>query len=311
MKEKIKVGLIYGGASFEHEVSKMTAKSIEEHIDKSLFEVVKIYISNYGKFNHRLLKNVDLVFLAVHGPNCEDGKLQAFLEKRGIKYTGSGIKASKINLDKIKMHQVFEDNDLKTVKFLGFSRNQARAKIEQKIDEEIGFPCFIKPNNTGSSVGISKIEDYSGLRKAIALAFRYDKKIIAEEAIENPRELEIAILGNKNLIISEPGEILAHGKVYSYQAKYFKPFKTKTVAANLTKSQIKKIKQMAKIAYLATGCRGFARIDFFVDKNGQIYINEINTLPGFTKISMFPKMMKAKGIKYKDLITRIINLALR
>lgn len=310
MKEKIKVGLIYGGASFEHQVSKMTAKSIEENIDKSLFKVIKTYIDKKGKLDHKLLKNIDVAFLAVHGPNCEDGKLQALLEKKGIKYTGSGIEASKINMDKIKMHQIFEDSGLKTVKFLGFTKNQAKAKIEQEINEEIGFPCVIKPNNTGSSIGISKVEDFNGLKKAINLAFKYDKKIIIEEAIEEPRELEIAVLGIKTLILSKPGEILTHGKVYSYESKYFKPFKTKTVAKNLKEGQINQIKEMARKAYLVTGCRGYARVDFLMDKNGQIFISEINTLPGFTKISMFPKMMAARGIKYKDLITKIINLAL-
>jgi D-alanine-D-alanine ligase len=310
MKEKIKVGLIYGGASFEHEVSKMTAKSIEEHINQSLFDIVKIYITKKGKFDHKLL-SIDVAFLAVHGPNCEDGKLQALFEKKEIKYTGSGVKASRINMDKVKMHQIFEDSGLKTVKFLGFTKNQSKFKIEQEIDEEIGFPCVIKPNNTGSSIGISKVEDFNGLKKAINLAFRYDKKIIVEEAIEEPRELEISVFGNKKLILSEPGEILAHGKVYSYEFKYFKPFKTKIVAANLKKGKINQIKEMARKAYLVTGCRGYARVDFLMDKNGQIFISEINTLPGFTKISMFPKMMAATGIKYKDLITKIINLALK
>ncbi|MCX6811452.1 MAG: D-alanine--D-alanine ligase [Candidatus Berkelbacteria bacterium] len=310
MRGKIKVGLIYGGASFEHQVSKMTAKSIEQNIDRSLFEIIKIYIDKKGKFNCMLLKDIDIAFLAVHGPNCEDGKLQSYLEKKGIKYTGSRIETSKINMDKIRMHKAFNDEGINTVKYLGFKKNQTKAKIGEKIDEEIGFPCVIKPNNTGSSIGISKVEDFNGLRRAISLAFIYDKKIIIEEAIEEPRELEIAVLGNKRLILSEPGEILAHGRVYSYQSKYFRPFKTKTVAENLKKGQINQIKEMARKAYLVTGCRGYARIDFFRAKDGEIYINEINTLPGFTKISMFPKMMAAKGIKYKDLITRIINLVL-
>jgi D-alanine-D-alanine ligase len=310
VKEKIKVGLIYGGASFEHEVSKMTAESIEDNIDRSIFKLINIYIDKKGKFDHRLLNDIEIAFLAVHGPNCEDGKLQSYLEKKGIRHTGSGVEASKINMDKVKMHQIFKDSGLKTVRFSGFTKNQAKAKIEQKINEEIGFPCFIKPNNTGSSIGVSKIEDFNGLKKAINLSFRYDNKIIIEEAVEEPRELEIAVLGNKQLILSQPGEILAHGKVYSYQSKYFKPFKIKTVAANLKRKETKQIKDMARKAYFSTGCRGYARIDFLMAKDGEIYINEINTLPGFTKISMFPKMMAAKGIKYKDLITRIINSAL-
>lgn len=311
MKEKIKVGLIYGGASFEHEVSKMTAESIEENIDRSIFKLIKIYIDKKGKFDHRLLNDIEIVFLAVHGPNCEDGKLQSYLEKKGIRHTGSGVEASKINMDKVKMHQIFKDSGLNTVKFLGFTKNKAKIKIEEKIDEDIDFPCFVKPNNTGSSIGITKVEDFNGLRRAISLAFRYDNKMIVEKAVEEPRELEIAVLGNEKLVLSQPGEILAHGKVYSYESKYFKPFKTKTVAANLKKKQINEIKKMANKAYSITGCRGYARVDFLMGKNDQTFISEINTLPGFTRISMFPKMMDATGIKYKDLITKIIQLALK
>lgn len=292
-KQKIKVGLIYGGKSFEHDVSKMTAVSIEKNIDRELFEIIKIYINKKGEFDRRKLKKIDVAFLAVHGPNCEDGKLQIFLDKLKIKYTGSKAKASAINMNKILMRQYFKKAKLKTID-----------------SRKIVFPCFVKPNNTGSSIGISKANNKKEFEKAISLALRYDQKIIIEKAIENPREIEIAVLGNKKLILSEPGEILTRGRFYSYEAKYFHPFKTTVVAKKLSRSVIKKIKKMAVAAYRATGCSSYARVDFFIDQKNEIYINEINTLPGFTKISMFPKMMKAMGVSYKELITKIILLAL-
>ena len=310
MKQKIKVGLLYGGASFEHQVSKMTAESILKNIDQTKFSVREIYINKKGNFNKKLLKDINVAFLAVHGPNCEDGKLQRYLEREKIKYTGSGVEASRINMDKVRMHCEFQRTGLPVVDYIGFNSKQKIKNIISKVEKELFFPLIVKPNNTGSSIGVEKINNHNELINAVRRAFKYDQKIIVEQAIENPRELEISVLGNKRLILSEPGEILTHGRVYAYQAKYFKPFKTKTVAANLTNYQIKEIKRMAKSAYLATGCCGYARIDFLMDKNGQIFISEINTLPGFTKISMFPKMMEVKGIKYKDLITRIINLAL-
>jgi len=311
MKKKTIIGLIYGGKSVEHEASKMTAASIRKNIDRRKFEVVEIYVDNKGKFNTGPLKTIKVAFLAWHGPNCEDGKFQKYLERRKIKYIGSGPEASRINLDKDLQKKYFQQVNLQTVDFFAVSNKISLREINNKITNHFGYSCFIKPSNTGSSLGVAKCRCKSDLKKALKKARRISRKIVVEKAINNPREIEIAILGNKRLIISEPGEILAHGKVYSYQAKYFKPFKTKTIARNLTKKQIQQIKIMAKKAYKITGCRGFARVDFFLAPNNKIYINEINTLPGFTKTSMFPKMVMAKGIKYKDLITKIINLALK
>ncbi|TSC96741.1 MAG: D-alanine-D-alanine ligase [Candidatus Berkelbacteria bacterium Licking1014_2] len=305
----IKVGLIYGGKSFEHAVSMMTAGSIWKNIDRRQFAVTKIYIDKKGNLNEKLLDDIDVAFLAVHGPNCEDGRLQEFLEKRGIKYTGSRVNASRLNMDKIKMHQIFQKANLKTVAFLGFNKQQKIDLVVEKIIKEIGFPCFVKPNNTGSSMGVAKVATPKGLVAAIKKAFCYDHKIIVEKTVIQPREIEVAILDNQKLVVSEPGEILTNGQVYSYQKKYFKPFAT-AIKANLPKTIISKIKKMAEKAYRATGCRGYARVDFFLDQNNQVYINEINTLPGFTEISMFPKIMMATGISYQNLITKIIQLAL-
>ncbi|MCL5410261.1 MAG: D-alanine--D-alanine ligase [Patescibacteria group bacterium] len=308
-KKKIKVGLIYGGASFEHEVSRMTAKSILLNIDKELFDVKEIYIDKNGNLDENLLKDIDIAFLAVHGPNCEDGKLQKYLEDRGIKYTGSGVAASALNMNKIRMHDAFKTAGLKVVEYFGCDKSWDLLKIKENIEKNFGYPCFVKANNAGSSVGVSRVDSESELKKALEEAFKCNEKIIVEAAVKNPREFEIAVLGNNELIISLPGEVNSDGEFYSYDAKYFHPFETKANAP-LQSNQSDEIKEMAEKAYKVTGCRGYARIDFLMDGGGKIYINEINSLPGFTKISMFPKMMQAIGINYKDLITRIIQLAL-
>lgn len=309
MNKKIKVGLIYGGQSFEHEVSKMTAESILENIDQDKFEVTKIYIDKDGKLDESLLKDVEVAFLAVHGPNCEDGKLQKYLEEKGIKYTGSGVEASALNMDKVKMHDAFVNADILVVEYFDCNKNTGLAEIDEKITGSFGYPVFVKANNAGSSVGVSKAEDISELKEAVEEAVKCDDGIIIEEAVKNPREVEVAILGNDKLTMSDPGEVSSHGEFYSYDAKYFHPFNTET-RAELLPEQIKTIKQMAEKAYRATGCKGYSRIDFLVDESGKIYLNEINTLPGFTKISMFPKLMAEAGISYKDLISKIIYLAL-
>jgi len=306
---KIKVGIIFGGESFEHQVSKMTARSIIEHIDRALFDVSEIYIDPNGKFDDDLLNDIDVAFLAVHGPNCEDGKLQQFLENRRIKYTGSGIEASKINMSKSLMHNTFKKAGLPVVKYRAFNKNEFDI-IADKAINDFKFPIFIKPDNAGSSVGISKIDNMEELEPAIKEAFKRDNRIVVEQGIENPREIEIGVLGNNDLIISEPGEVLSKGQFYSYENKYLNPFETTTKVIDLHPEQVKVLKQVAVSAYTSTHCRGYARVDFLMDKNNKIFISEINTLPGFTSISMFPKLMETVNITYKDLITKIIYLSL-
>jgi len=302
------IGIIYGGNSVEHEVSKMTARSIIDNIDRDKFDIREIFIERDGTLDESLLNSLDAAFLAVHGPNCEDGKLQSFLEGKGIKYTGPKVEASRINMDKILMHDRFREVGLPVVKYVGFNKEASVDDIIGRIEKEIGYPCFIKPANGGSSIGISKVENINELKISVEDAFKYDEKIIAEEAVINPREIEVAIMGNDELFISEPGEILSGGEFYSYDSKYFAPFET-DIKAKLTEEQVNTVKKMAETAYRSTGCSGYSRVDFFLDAGGRFYINEINTLPGFTKTSMFPVMMQASGISYKDLITEIIDLA--
>jgi D-alanine-D-alanine ligase len=308
METKRKIGIIFGGQSPEHEVSKMTAQSIMENIDREIFEPVEIFIDKDGNFDTSLLEDIDVAFLAVHGPNCEDGKLQQFLEDKGMKYTGPKVKASEVNMDKILMHDAFKEAGLAVVKYLGFSNDEKSSDIAEQVMEKIGYPCFVKPNNAGSSIGVSKVDTQAGLIGAITEAFKYDNKIIVESGVEKPREVEVGILGNDDLTISDPGEVISNGEFYSYETKYFQPFDTST-NANLDHGTIEKVKELAQKAYEATGCTGYSRIDFLIDQNGEIFINEINTLPGFTKISMYPRLMKSCGIEYKDLITKIIELA--
>jgi D-alanine-D-alanine ligase len=308
--ERIKVGIVYGGKSPEHQVSKMTAKSILKNINREKFDVVEIFIDRNGNFDEELLKNIDIVFLAVHGENYEDGKFQRYLDNIGVKYTGSGARASEINMNKDLQKKCFQEAGLDVVSYFVISINENLDKVALKIDGEFGYPCIIKPINTGSSLGITKVSDPSKLLPALLSAGELNEKIIIEKAIEDHRELEVSILGNSDLIVSDPGEVLTGGEVYSYEEKYFTPFETTMDVTNLSLETIEKIKNWAEKAYRVTDCWGYARVDFFLAKNGDLYINEINTLPGFTSISMFPKALGAMGITYKDLITRIIELGL-
>lgn len=308
--DKIKVGIIYGGNSCEHEASKMSAESVLQNINRDIFEVVEIYVDMEGNFNKSLLSKIDIAFLAWHGPNCEDGTFQKYLEGEKTKYTGSGPEASKINLDKKLQKRYFADTGLKTVGFVSLAKDLSSVEITERVKETAGFPCVVKPTNTGSSLGIAKVNNQTELTDAISAARKINNKIIIEKYIENPRELEVSIVGNDELLISDPGEVLTGGELYSYEAKYFKPFKTTDKPENLSPETITKIKDWAEKAYRVTGCRGFARVDFFLTQNGELYINEINTLPGFTKISMFPKMMMKMGLSYKDLISKIIELGM-
>lgn len=310
MKNKIIVGVLYGGASCEHEVSKMTAKSILQNIDRTKFDVLEIFVNKDGNFDHKDLNKIDIAFLAFHGENYEDGKFQEYLDSRDVKYTGSGAEASQINMDKDLQKIYFTKTGLKPVEYITIDGDSSISETNERIIETINYPCFIKPANAGSSLGISKILNKTDLKKAIVEASKINTKIIAENAVDKPRELEVAVLGNNNLIISNPGEVLTNGQVYSYEAKYLKPFSTIISPKNLSDNLCQKIRNWAKKAYKITGCKGYARVDFFLDKKGELYINEINTLPGFTLISMFPKLMEATGISYKDLITKIIELGL-
>ena len=310
MRKKIKVAVVYGGKSPEHEVSKMTAKSVLNNLDRDKFEISEIFIDKRGNFDQELIKNIDIAFLAVHGENYEDGKFQRYLDGLGVKYTGSGARSSEINMNKDLQKKSFKEAGLDVVPYFVASMKENSFQIDARIKSEFDYPCIIKPINAGSSLGITKVLDSARLLPAVLNAGEINEEIIIEKAVEGHRELEVSVLGNHDLTISDPGEILTNGEVYSYQAKYFSPFKTTTEAVGLSSETVEKIKDWAEKAYRATECRGYARVDFFLAKNGDLYINEINTLPGFTDISMFPKALGAMGISYQNLITKIIELGL-
>lgn len=308
--KKIKVAVLYGGISAEHEVSCNSAKSVMENLDKTKFEIIPVKISKTGKFSLQKILRSNVVFPILHGVGGEDGSVQGFCEVLNIAYVGSGILSSALALDKIASKYVFQNLKLPIPAFEFFNKLQWR-KNPSQIMQKIKPPVFIKPANTGSSIGITKAKKKSELRKAIEEAFNYDSRIIIEEALENVREIEVSVLGNDNLIISAPGEIVPKEEFYTYNAKYKPGLMELIVLVKSTKIKIQEIQDLAKKAYEALNCRGLARVDFFLNKKtGKIYLNEINTIPGFTKTSVYPKLIKESGICYKDLLTKLITLAL-
>jgi D-alanine-D-alanine ligase len=330
--KKIKVGILFGGKSAEHEISLISTKTVYKYIDKKKFKPVLIYINRKGTWSHINKKefensdlinksyasflpwenniinklDIDIYFPVLHGPNCEDGKLQSLLELSGKPYVGANSLASSIAMDKVISKILFKNAGLNTPDFLFFTFND-HLKIKGMILKKLCYPVFIKPCSLGSSVGISKVNEEKELKSAIDLAFKYDKKIIIEKAI-NAREIEIAVMGNDDIKISKPGELIPFNKFYDYEDKYVlgkTKFKIPTILSNELKNKIKK---MAKKAYESLFLNGMARIDFFIEKNTEeLFINEINTIPGFTEISMFPKLWEYEGIGFTDLITKLIE----
>ncbi|HDQ22871.1 MAG TPA: D-alanine--D-alanine ligase [Candidatus Uhrbacteria bacterium] len=323
----LKIGLIFGGLSNEHEVSIISAQNIAANFDIKKYAPVLIFWNKNGGFfcvenfkevkipkKQNLVKiedfkkYFDIAFPITHGKYGEDGVLQAILESQRIKYCGCRVLSSALCMDKAVFKQFVEGQKIKQVKFKIIIDNKLSKKELKEIKREFILPIFVKPANSGSSVGITKVKNLKNLYSAIKIAFQHDNKVIIEQGIEKPREIEIAILGNKNLIVSEPGELKPFNEFYDYNDKY-KLNKTKvTIPAKLNKKQIKEIKEIAGRVYRICCCTGFARVDFLL-KDNKIYLNEINTLPGFTQNSMYPLLMMNKGMSYKQLINRIIELA--
>jgi len=306
---KTKVAVLFGGISAEHEVSIRSADYIIKNLDLERFEVIRVKISKKGDFDLDKIAQADIIFPILHGVGGEDGSIQGFCQTIGKPFIGSDIEASALALDKVVCKQIWQNLKLPIPSFQFFDKKQWQEK-HLTIMQRIEPPVFVKPANTGSSIGISRVNKKSELQKAIEQALIYGDKIIVEKALENIREIEVAILGNEKLIISIPGEIIPAEEFYSYDAKYKLDSKL-IIPAILAKEKIKEIQHLAKKAYNALGCRGMARVDFFLEKpEGKVYLNEINTIPGFTKISMFPKLMEISGIKYKNLLTKLIELGL-
>ena len=326
-----KVLIIFGGNSSEHYVSCKSAKSIIENIDKKLFkyQIAGIDFDNtWYKFSDDLsflengnwkeanvlkidniisyLKDFDVVFPITHGTSGEDGRLQGMLELFNIPFVGCKTLASSIGMDKGMSKVIFDSLNIEQVPYMVIADDY---KINDII-EQIEFPIIVKPANGGSSIGISKANDKKELIKAIKEAKKYDKKIIIEKFIK-ARELECAVLENKgNILCSNIGEIKSANEFYDYDAKYVNDSSYTMIPDDIPLDVVNKIKESAKKIFKGLNCNGYARIDFFYDEeNNKIYINEINTIPGFTSISMYPKLIESIGINYTDLITTLINNA--
>ncbi|NLM21596.1 MAG: D-alanine--D-alanine ligase [Peptococcaceae bacterium] len=251
----------------------------------------------------------DIVFPVLHGPKGEDGTIQGLFDLAGLPYVGSGVLGSALGMDKGKMKAAFRDAGLPIVPHLTFLRSELKEiePMTEKISKVIGYPCFVKPANLGSSVGISKAENEEELWVALALAAEFDRKIIVEKGVK-AREIELSVLGNDNPQVSIPGEIIPSKEFYDYEAKYIDTGSKIIIPAALKASVVSKLQEYARRAFLAVEAKGLGRIDFFVTEEDQIYVNEINTMPGFTQISMYPKLWEASGLPYPTLLDQLIEL---
>ena len=256
---------------------------------------------------------IDVVFPALHGTFGEDGTIQGLLDMANIPYVGAGVLGSAVGMDKDVMKRLLQQAGLPIVPFvvlLDYQWRREQARIIQEIESRCGYPCFVKPANLGSSVGISKVRNRRELNPSIQLAAQYDRKIIVEQGVEG-REIECSVLGNDEPQASLPGEIIPSHEFYDYAAKYLDESSRLLIPAPLEGSQTKTIQELAIKTFLATECSGMARVDFFLEhKSGKILVNEINTIPGFTSISMYPKLWEASGISYPELIDKLIHLAI-
>ncbi|MCR4435323.1 MAG: D-alanine--D-alanine ligase family protein [Clostridiales bacterium] len=255
---------------------------------------------------------IDVVFPVMHGCNAEDGTIQGFFELAGIPYVGPGVLGSALGMDKAFSKIIFEKEGLPQGRYLVFTRRQISSHMDsviREVERSLTYPCFVKPSNAGSSVGVSKAHDREELVKAVRLAARYDRKVLAEEFIDG-REVECAVLGNDDPIASTVGEIIPCNEFYDYEAKYIHEDSKIVIPADLPEETIEEIRGYAVRAFRALDCSGLSRVDFFVHRDtGKVYLNEINTMPGFTSISMYPKLWEASGIPYGELIGRLLDLA--
>ena len=370
MAKKLRVGILFGGRSGEHEVSLLSAASVLNAIDRSKFDVVPIGITREGRWlaaadAHKLLKGdssavarrlragdpeatpgakllhegiptlmspmpgpqgtaLDVVFPVLHGTFGEDGTIQGLFELAGIAYVGSGVLGSAAGMDKDVMKRLFAQAGLPIVRHVTILRadwQKSPKKAIAQVEKALKYPVFVKPANLGSSVGITKAHNRKELSPALNEAARYDRKLVIEQAVggakSRAREFEVAVLGNDSPQASVVGEIIPGKEFYDYEAKYLSEGSVPIIPAKLTRDETKRIQQMAIAAFRACDLSGLARVDFLMEPSGKrrtgrsrIFVNEVNTLPGFTKISMYPKLWEASGLSYTDLITRLIELAL-
>ena len=378
MAKKLRVGILFGGRSGEHEVSLLSAASILKSIDHKKFDVVPIGITKEGHWlaageAHDLLDGsesamarrlragdpeatpgakllqegiptlmapepaaglgrslavdnarpaatmLDVVFPVLHGTFGEDGTIQGLFELAGIAYVGSGVLGSSAGMDKDVMKRLFANAKLPIVKHVTLLRadwEKSPRKAVAQVEAALKYPVFVKPANLGSSVGISKVHNRKELGPALALAAKYDRKLVVEQGVggkkSKARELEVGVLGNDRPEASVVGEIIPGKEFYDYEAKYLSEGSVPVIPARLSRAETKQIREMAVAAFRACDLSGLARVDFLMEPDGnrRIFLNEVNTMPGFTRISMYPKLWEATGVPYKDLVTRLIELAL-
>jgi len=339
--------VIYGGRSGEHEVSIVSASSIFANLDRARYEPVAIRIEKDGRWvlpdrppavvsaadvtklgseptdgaptvePTVALRGLDVVFPVLHGPYGEDGTVQGLLEMANVAYVGAGVLGSAVGMDKAVMKTIFAAHNLPIVPHLTVRRREWQSDprtITARVASELRYPVFVKPANLGSSVGISKAKNDESFCEAMQLALRFDRKIVIEAGVSKPREIECAVLGNDDPAASVPGEIIVTHRdgFYSYTAKYIDADGARTqIPADLPASMIEQVRRLSVDAFRALELSGMARVDFFVDgETNALFLNEVNTIPGFTSISMYPKMWEATGLAYPALLDRLLTLAL-
>lgn len=339
MSKKIRVAILFGGKSAEHEVALKSARNVAEAIDKNKYDVILIGIDKSGKWlspdtsatlidsesipatehtgitlapgsNGEIdgIGKIDAVFPVLHGTFGEDGTVQGLLRLANVPFVGPGVLGSAVGMDKDVMKRLLRDAGIPIGKFLVATETDP-ISYEQG-EAELGVPLFIKPANLGSSVGVNKVENESEYTAAVTEALQFDTKVMIEEFID-AREIECSVLGNENPIASVPGEIIIHSDFYSYDAKYLDDKASSIqIPADLSEDIKARVQEIAIRAYKVLCCEGMGRVDTFVTRDGRVLVNEINTIPGFTNISMYPKMWEASGISYSDLIDRLIQLAI-
>jgi D-alanine-D-alanine ligase len=311
---KTRVAVVYGGRSGEHEVSLVSAASVIAGMNPERYDVLRYLIAKDGRWSPGPIlpepganPGIDVVFPVLHGTFGEDGTVQGLFELADLPYVGANVMASAVSMDKDAMKRLCRDRGLPVVEYMVVSRDEI---ADDAVRCELRFPLFVKPANLGSSVGISKAHDCAELKTALKLAAQYDRKILIERGIEG-REFECGVLGNQDPEASIPSEILPSREFYDYEDKYELNLARTEVPANLPADEIAEMRRLAVECFKAVGCEGMGRVDFLRETaTGRLYVNEINTVPGFTSISMFPKMWDYSGIPFSELIDRLIELAL-
>ena len=303
--KKLKIGVLFGGKSPEHDVSIVSAGQVIDALDKNKYTVTKYKIPKNGKFNFNELKKYDVVIPILHGLFGEDGTVQGLLKLIGVPFVGASVLGSAVGMDKDVMKRLLRDAGIPIAQFTSF--NKSSIPSFKELEKKLGLPMFVKPANAGSSVGITKVKSEKDFKKAIKDALAYDRKVIVEEAIDG-REIECGVIGNEEPLMSVPGELIPKEEFYTYKAKYDDASGTEyRVPAILSKEEIKKIQNTVRKAYIALSCEGMGRVDCFLKKSGEVLVNEINTIPGPV---MFRRMWEASGVPFSKLLDMLINLAL-